>query len=103
MRDLFQPPKLEEACRYRIDFRWLLGGPAPDHSTLAPVPHRTLKEAVEDLFYQFVRKLEEAGKQTTKRCSWTGQAVKAVRDGTPLCGGKAWKNQLARIKRGLKI
>ena len=33
---IYSSRKLEEACRYRIDFMWLLeDGRAPDHSTLA--------------------------------------------------------------------
>ncbi len=59
---IYSSRKLEEACQYRIDFRWLLEDrKAPDHSTLARFRTGRCKEAVEDLFYQFVRKLEEAG------------------------------------------
>ena len=58
---------LEEACQYRIDFRRLLEDrKAPDHSTLARFRTGRCKEAVEDLFYQFVRKLEEAGETDHK-------------------------------------
>lgn len=54
--------KLEEACQYRIDFRRLLEDrKAPDHSTLARFRTGRCKEAVEDLFYQFVRRLEDMG------------------------------------------
>ena len=51
--------RLEEACQYRIDFRWLLeDGSVPDYSTLVRFRTRRCKEAVEELFNQFVRKLE---------------------------------------------
>lgn len=87
---IYSSRKLEEACQYRIDFRWLLEDrKAPDHSTLARFRTGRCKEAVEDLLSASWRK---RGKQTTKRCSWTAPSWKAVRDGTPLCGGKAWKN-----------
>ncbi|MBM6978008.1 transposase, partial [Intestinimonas butyriciproducens] len=59
---IYSSRKLEEACQYRIDFRWLLEDrKPPDHSTLARFRTGRCKEAVEDLFYQFVRKLEEVG------------------------------------------
>ena len=41
----------EEACRYRVDFMWLLEGePVPDHATFARFRKRCAKE-IEDLFY----------------------------------------------------
>ena len=50
--------KLEKACQYRIDFIWLLEERKPsDHSTLARFRTGHCKEAVEEMFYQFVRKL----------------------------------------------
>ena len=59
---LYSSRKQEEACRYRVDFMWLLEGePVPDHSTLARFRTGRCREAVEDLFYQLVRKLEAKG------------------------------------------
>ena len=55
---IYSSRKLEEACQYRIDFRWLLEDrKPPDHSTLARFRTGRCREVVEDLFYQFVRKL----------------------------------------------
>ena len=54
--------RLEEACRYRIDFRWLLEDqPTPDHTTLARFRTGSCAQAAEDLFYQYARLLEEQG------------------------------------------
>ena len=54
--------KLEEACWYRVDFMWLLEDQeAPDHAAIARFRTGRCREAVEDLFYQYVRKLEEIG------------------------------------------
>ena len=62
MCGIYSSRKLEEACRYRIDFMWLLeDGKAPDHSTLARFRTGRCSGIIEDLFYQFVRKLEEMG------------------------------------------
>ena len=59
---IYSSRKLEEACLYRIDFKWLLeGNPIPDHSTLARFRTGRCGEAVEDLFYQYVNLLEKQG------------------------------------------
>ena len=59
---IYTSRKLEEACRYRVDFMWLLEEyPAPDHATLARFRTGRCAEAVEDLFYQYVKLLEEQG------------------------------------------
>ena len=57
---IYSSRKLEEACRYRIDFRWLLEDqPVPDHATLARFRTGRCAQAAEELFYQYVRRLEE--------------------------------------------
>lgn len=62
MCGVYSTRKLEEACRKRVDFMWLLQGePVPDYSTFARFRTGRTKKAVEDLFYQFVRRLEELG------------------------------------------
>ncbi len=59
---IYTTRKLEEACRYRIDFKWLLWDEAvPDHSTISRFRTGRCAEAVEDLFYQYVRYLEAQG------------------------------------------
>ena len=56
---IYSSRKLEEACKYRVDFMWLLeNGKAPDHSTLSRFRTGRCAEAVEDLFYQYVQQLE---------------------------------------------
>ena len=59
---IYSSRKLEEACRYRIDFMWLLGDEqVPDHATFARFRTGRCLEAVEDLFYQYVKQLEKQG------------------------------------------
>jgi len=59
---IYSSRKLEEACRYRIDFKWLLEDrEEPDHSTFARFRTGRCAEAVEDLFYQYIKLLEKQG------------------------------------------
>lgn len=72
---IYSSRKLEEACQYRIDFKWLLEErKAPDHSTLARFRTGRCRDVVEDLFYQFVRKLESMGK-TDHKAVFMGRTV----------------------------
>ena len=58
---IYSSRKLEEACRYRVDFMWLLEDrAAPDHATLARFRHRCT-QPIETLFYQYVLQLEKHG------------------------------------------
>ncbi len=60
---IYSSRKLEEACKYRVDFMWLLeNGKAPDHATFSRFCTEGCAEAVEDLFYQYVAYLEKQGK-----------------------------------------
>ena len=56
---VYSTRQMEEACRYRIDFIWLREDqPVPDHSTFARFRTGRCSEAIEDLFYQYVKYLE---------------------------------------------
>lgn len=59
---IYSSRKLEEACRYRVDFMWLLENEkVPDHATFSRFRTGRCAEAVEDLFYQYVSQLEAQG------------------------------------------
>ena len=92
---IYSSRKMEEACRYRIDFKWLLeDGKAPDHSTLARFRTGRCREVVEDLFYQFVRKLEGMGETDHRAVFIDGTKLEAEQGGIALCGGRTWRNSL---------
>ena len=67
-QNIYSSREIEKACRRDLNFMWLLAGQkAPDHSTIARFRTGFASEAMEDLFYQFVRKLsdmEELSKET---------------------------------------
>ncbi len=60
-QNIYSSRKIETACRRDINFMWLLAGQkAPDHSTIARFRTGSLADACGSLFYQMVRRLEEA-------------------------------------------
>ena len=66
---IYSSRKLEEACKYRVDFMWLLeNGKAPDHATFSRFCTEGCAEAVEDLFYQYVAYLKKAGRSGSQKC-----------------------------------
>ena len=100
---IYSSRKLEEACQYRIDFRWLLEDrKAPDHSTLARFRTGRCKEAVEDLFYQFVRKLEGMGETDHKAVFLDGTKLESRGGRYTFVWRKSVEKQLARVKEKLK-
>lgn len=100
---IYSSRKLEEACQYRIDFRWLLEDrKAPDHSTLARFRTGRCKEAVEDLFYQFVRKLESMGETDHKAVFIDGTKLESRAGRYTFVWRKTVEKQLARVKEKLK-
>lgn len=61
-QNIYSSRKIETACKRDIKFMWLLvGQKAPDHSTIARFRTGFLADACENLFYQMVRRLEDAG------------------------------------------
>ena len=100
---IYSSRKLEEACQYRIDFRWLLEDrKAPDHSTLARFRTGRCREVVEDLFYQFVRKLEEIGETDHKAVFLDGTKLESCAGRYTFVWRKTVEKHLAQVKEKLK-
>ena len=75
---IYSTRKLEEACKYRVDFMWLLeNGKAPDHSTLSRFRTGRCAEAVEDLFCQYVQFLEKQGEVDHKSVFIDGTKIES--------------------------
>ena len=100
---IYSSRKLEEACQYRIDFRWLLEeGKAPDHSTLARFRTGRCRDVVEDLFYQFVRKLESMGETDHKAVFIDGTKLESRAGRYTSVWRKSVEKHLAKVKDKLK-
>ena len=61
-KNIYSSRKIETACKRDINFMWLLAEQeAPDYSTDTRFRTGFLADASENLFYQMVRRLEDAG------------------------------------------
>ena len=96
---IYSSRKLEEACRYRIDFMWLLEDErVPDHTTFARFRTGRCAEPVEDLFYQYVRLLEKQGETDHKAVFIDGTKVESRAGKYTFCWRKSVEKQLEKIK-----
>ena len=96
---IYSTRKLEEACRYRIDFKWLLWDePVPDHSTISRFRTGRCAEAVEDLFYQYVRYLEEQGETDHETVFIDGTKLESRAGRYTFVWRKNVEKQLAKVK-----
>lgn len=75
---IYSSRKLEDACRYRVDFMWLLENEkAPDHTTLSRFRTGRCAEAIEDLFYQYIQLLEKQGEVDHKSVFIDGTKIES--------------------------
>lgn len=90
---------LEKACRRDINFMWLLQGQkAPDHNTIARFRSGRVKEAVEDLFHQFVKKLHQLGEISFENLFVDGTKIEACANKYSFVWKKATQKNEARLK-----
>lgn len=62
MENIYSSRAIESACKRDINFTWLLNGaPAPDYHEIARFRSRRLPECAEEIFFQLVEALKEAG------------------------------------------
>lgn len=96
---IYSSRKLEEACRYRVDFMWLLGDShAPDHTTLARFRTGRCREAVEELFYQYVQKLEAMGETDHQAVFIDGTKVESRAGRYTFVWRKSVEKHLEKVK-----
>jgi transposase len=100
---IYSTRKLEEACRKRVDFMWLLQGePVPDYSTFARFRTGRTKDAVEDLFYQFVRRLEGMGETEHDEVFIDGTKVESRANRYTFVWRKSTEKHLARVREEVR-
>ena len=100
---IYSSRKLEEACRYRVDFMWLLGDEkAPDHSTLARFRTGRCREALEELFYQLVMKLEEMGETDHRTVFVDGTKLESRAGRYTFVWRKNVEKQLGKVKEQVR-
>ena len=97
---IYSSRKLEEACRYRVDFMWLLEeNSAPDHATLARFRTGRCAEAVEDLFYQYVNLLEQQGETDHETVFVDGTKMESRAGRYTFCWRGSVEKQLAKVRK----
>jgi len=96
---LYSSRKQEEACRYRIDFMWLLGDErVPDHTTLARFRTGRCREVLEELFYQLVWKLEQMGETDHSAVFVDGTKLESSAGRYTFVWRKSVEKHLAKVK-----
>lgn len=100
MQGVYSSRKLEEACRYRVDFMWLLEDEkVPDHTTIARFRTGRCREAAEELFYQFVRKLEQEGETDHKAIFIDGTKLESRAGRYSFVWRKSVERNLKKVKK----
>lgn len=78
MRGIFSADKIVECCERDLGFIWLAGGVQPKRDAIYDFfNNRLTLEILNDLHYQFIKKLEKEGYLTLKRLFLDGTKVEA--------------------------
>jgi transposase len=103
MCGIYSTRKLEEACRKRVDFMWLLQGePVPDYSTFARFRTGRTKEAVEGLFYQLVWRLEKLGETEHDEVFIDGTKLESQANCYTFVWRKTTEKHLAKVREAVR-
>jgi len=103
MNGIYSSRKLEQACRKNIDFMWLLEGEkVPDHNTFARFRTGRLKDAVEDLFYQYVRLLEAKGETDHSNVFIDGTKIESYANKYTFVWRGSVEKYLAKIREDVR-
>ena len=94
--------KLEEACRYRVDFMWLLEEePVPDHATFARFRKRCAN-VIEGLFYQYVQLLEKQGETDHETVFIDGTKLESCAGRYTFCWRGSVEKKLQKVQEKVK-
>ena len=96
---IYSSRKLEEACKYRIDFMWLLGDEkVPDHATFARFRTGRCAEVVEELFYQYVKLLEKQGETDHEAVFVDGTKLESCAGRYTFCWRGSVEKRLEKVR-----
>ena len=97
---IYSSRKLEEACQYRVDFKWLLEDEnVPDHTTIARFRTGRCAEAAEDLFYQYVSLLEKLGETDHETVFIDGTKIESCAGRYTFCWRGKVEPQLKKVQQ----
>jgi integrase len=100
---IYSTRKLEQACRKRVDFMWLLQGEhVPDYSTFARFRTGRTKDTVEDLFYQFALKLEAMGETEHDEVFIDGTKLESMANCYTFIWRKTTEKHLEKVKEKVR-
>ena len=103
MCGIYSTRKLEEACRKNIDFIWLLQGErVPDHCSIARFRSGKARDAIEGLFYQYVRKLAKEEEIQYEEVFIDGTKIESMANRYTFVWRKSVEKQLAKVKEKAK-
>ncbi|MDD7171210.1 MAG: IS1182 family transposase [Faecalibacterium sp.] len=103
MNGIYSTRKLEQACRKNIDFIWLLQGEhVPDHSSFARFRSGKARQAIEDLFYQFVKRLAAEQEIEYEEVFIDGTKIESMANRYTFVWRKSVDKQLAKVKAKAK-
>jgi len=88
--------KLEDACRHRVDFMWLVEGRTIDHSTFAGF-RKDFGRQIKDLFKQVGRLAMTMGLVRLNTVALDGTRVRANADRRATASAKTLGARLARL------
>lgn len=99
MCGIYSTRKLEQACRKNIDFIWLLQGErVPDHTSFARFRSGKARQAIEDLFYQFVKRLSAEQEIEYEEVFIDGTKIESMANRYTFVWRKSVDRQLTRVK-----
>lgn len=104
MCGIYSTRKLELACRKNIDFIWLPEGEhVPDYSSFARFRSGKAKEAIEDLFCQFVKRLAELQETEYDAVFIDGTKMESMANRYTFVWKRSIEKNLAKLKEKAKL
>ena len=96
---IYSSRDIEQACHRDINFRWLLDGEEkPDHNTINSFRKDRLLKHIENLFYQFVKKLNELNEIEFKNIFIDGTKFEANANKYTF----VWRKSIEKYEKKLK-